>query len=111
MLLLALLPGQVAPVTVGWRMALAGVGFGMFLAPNARLIVSSTPWHRAASAGGLISTNRLTGQTLGATLVAALLALNVGSGRMPALIACGLTFVALLCSVARLRAEPAATRA
>jgi DHA2 family multidrug resistance protein-like MFS transporter len=111
MLLLALLPGQVTPVTVGWRMALAGVGFGLFLAPNARLIVSSTPWHRAASAGGLISTNRLTGQTLGATLVAALLALNVGSGRTPALIACGLSCVALLCSVARLRAAPAEARA
>jgi DHA2 family multidrug resistance protein-like MFS transporter len=78
--------------------------------PNARLIVSSTPWHRAASAGGLISTNRLTGQTLGATLLAALLTMNVGSGRIPAVIACGLTFIAMLCSVARLRASPLTAR-
>jgi DHA2 family multidrug resistance protein-like MFS transporter len=106
MLLLAFLPDQVTGVTVGWRMAVAGAGYGLFFAPNARLIVSSTPWHRAASAGGLISTNRLTGQTLGATLVAALLATNLGSGRMPALIACGLTLIALVCSVARLGATP-----
>jgi DHA2 family multidrug resistance protein-like MFS transporter len=110
MLLLALLPEQATPVAVSWRMALAGVGYGMFFAPNARLIVSSTPWHRAASAGGLISTNRLTGQTLGATLLAALLAMNVGSGRIPAVIACGLTFIAMLCSVARLRASPLEAR-
>ena len=109
MLLMALLPESATPVAVGWRMAVAGVGYGMFLAPNARLIVSSTPWHRAASAGGLISTNRLTGQTLGATLLAALLAMNVGSGRMPAVIGCGLTFMAMLCSVARLRLAPLAT--
>jgi DHA2 family multidrug resistance protein-like MFS transporter len=107
MLLLALLPEHATLVTVGWRMALAGVGFGLFLAPNARLIVSSTPWHRAASAGGLISTNRLTGQTLGATVAAALLAMNVGSDRTPAFIACALMLVALVCSVARLRADPA----
>jgi DHA2 family multidrug resistance protein-like MFS transporter len=106
MLLMALLPDQAAPLDVGWRMALAGVGFGLYLAPNARLIVSSTPWHRAASAGGLISTNRLTGQTLGATLAAALLAVGLGSGRAPAYIACGLMLVALACSVARLRAKP-----
>jgi DHA2 family multidrug resistance protein-like MFS transporter len=106
MLLMALLPQHSTLLTVGWRMALAGVGFGLFLAPNARLIVSSTPWHRAASAGGLISTNRLTGQTLGATLAAALLALGLGSGRMPAFIACGLMLVAFGCSVARLRTQP-----
>ncbi len=106
MLLMGLLPEHATLLDVGWRMALAGAGFGLFLAPNARLIVSSTPWHRAASAGGLISTNRLTGQTLGATLAAALLALGLGSGRAPAFIACGLMLVALVCSVARLREEP-----
>ena len=109
MLLMALLPEHAGALSVGWRMAIAGVGFGLFLAPNARLIVSSTPWHRAASAGGLISTNRLTGQTLGATLAAALLAMGLGSGRAPAFIACGLMLVALACSVARLRGEPAET--
>lgn len=83
-------------------MALCGGGFGLFLSPNARLIIGSAPRDRAASAGGLVSTTRMTGQTLGATLVAALLALNLGSGPAPALVAAGLAFAAGLCSLARL---------
>ena len=61
------------------------------------------PRERAASAGGLISTTRLCGQTLGATLVAALLAMGLGTSRGPALIAAALAVVAGLCSIARLR--------
>ena len=103
LLLLAFLPVHVSQADLVWRMALCGSGFGMFLAPNARLIVHSAPHARAASAGGLISTTRLTGQTLGATLLAALLTFGVGSNRVPALVAAGLALLAGLCSVARLR--------
>lgn len=102
LLLLAYLPEDARHLDIAWRMAMAGVGFGLFLAPNARLIVGSAPMERAASAGGLISTTRLTGQTLGATLIATLLHFNLGDGRMPAFIAAGLTVLAGLCSVARL---------
>lgn len=102
LLLLAYLPADADQIDIAWRMALSGAGFGLFLVPNARLIVSTAPIERAASAGGLISTTRLTGQTLGATLVATLLAANLGSGRMPALVAAGLTLVAGVCSIARL---------
>jgi DHA2 family multidrug resistance protein-like MFS transporter len=84
-------------------MALCGAGFGLFLSPNARLIVGSAPRERAASAGGLISTTRLMGQTMGATGVAALLALGLGTRPTPAVIAAGLTMVAGALSVARLR--------
>ena len=103
LLLLAYLPVHVTPFDLMWRMALSGLGFGLFLAPNARLIVHTAPRARAASAGGLLSTIRLTGQTLGATLLATLLSLGVGSTRVPALVAAGLAFGAGLCSVARLR--------
>ena len=102
LLLLAFLPDPVSSVSIAWRMALCGSGFGLFLAPNARLIVHSAPHARAASAGGLIATTRLTGQTLGATLIAALLSFGVGSNRVPALVAAGLAMIAGLCSVARL---------
>src|SRR5690606_9259185 len=88
---------------VAWRMGLSGAGFGLFLSPNQRLIVGSTPVERAAAAGGLISTTRMVGQTAGATLVAALLSLGLGSGHTPALVAAGLALVAGLCSAARLR--------
>ena len=87
---------------IAWRMALCGAGFGLFLSPNSRLVVGSAPLERAAAAGGLISTTRMVGQTLGATAVAALLAMNLGNGPAPALVAAGLALVAGLCSVARL---------
>lgn len=102
LLLLALLPVHPDYWDVAWRMALCGSGFGLFLSPNARLIVGSAPRRRAASAGGLISTVRLSGQTLGATGVAALLAFQLGEGPSPALIACGLAVVAGGLSLARL---------
>jgi DHA2 family multidrug resistance protein-like MFS transporter len=84
-------------------MALCGSGFGLFLPPNARLIVGSAPRHRAAAAGGLVSTVRLTGQTVGATVVALLLALGLGTGFVPPVVSACLAAVAGLCSIARLR--------
>jgi DHA2 family multidrug resistance protein-like MFS transporter len=103
MVLLAVMPDDLSQWAISWRMAMCGIGYGMFLAPNARLVVSAAPLARAASAGGLISTNRLVGQTLGATLIAALLALGYGSDGTPAVIAAILALLAGVCSVARLR--------
>jgi DHA2 family multidrug resistance protein-like MFS transporter len=102
LLFLAFLPVHPDFFDIAWRMSLCGAGFGLFLSPNARLIIGSVPRERAASAGGLISTTRMTGQTLGATLVAALLAIGLGGGAAPPLIAAGLALVAGLCSIARL---------
>ncbi|MDO7842619.1 MFS transporter [Sphingomonas immobilis] len=101
--LIAFMPADPSYFDIAWRMALCGSGFGLFLPPNARLIIGSAPQDRAAAAGGLVSTVRLVGQTTGATLVACLLAFGIGSGRTPALVAAGLAVVAGLCSVARLR--------
>ena len=103
LLLIAFMPAHPSYFDVAWRMALCGSGFGTFLPPNARLIVGSAPRERAAAAGGLVSTVRLAGQTTGATLVAALLAVGIGTGMAPPLVAAGLALVAGLCSVARLR--------
>ncbi|MEO5494220.1 MAG: MFS transporter [Sphingomonas sp.] len=103
LLLLAFLPAHPSYFDVAWRMALCGSGFGTFMPPNARLIIGSAPKARAAAAGGLVSTVRLVGQTTGATLVAMLLALGVGAGRVPPLVSVGLAVVAGLCSIARLR--------
>ncbi len=103
LLLLAFMPADPSWFDIAWRMSLCGAGFGTFLPPNARLIIGSAPRERAAAAGGLVSTVRLVGQTTGATLVAALLALDVGAGATPPLVAAGLALVAGLCSLARLR--------
>jgi DHA2 family multidrug resistance protein-like MFS transporter len=103
LILLSFLPPHPDYFDIAWRMALCGGGFGLFLSPNARLIVGSAPRDRAASAGGLVSTTRLVGQTMGATGVATTLALGFGTTPAPALLAAILTVLAGVCSVARLR--------
>ncbi|MDQ2878519.1 MAG: MFS transporter [Pseudomonadota bacterium] len=103
LLLIAFLPVHPTYFDIAWRMALCGSGFGTFLPPNARLVIGSAPRERAAAAGGLISTIRLTGQTTGATLVALLLAAGVGANNFPPLLAAGFALIAGLCSIARLR--------
>ena len=102
MLLLALLPEAATQLDIAWRGALCGTGYGLFFAPNAKLIISAAPIARAASAGGLLATNRLAGQALGAALVATLLAAGHGSDSSPALLGAVLTFLAGICSIARL---------
>ncbi len=72
--LLALLPSHAGAVDIGWRMALCGLGFGFFQAPNNRTMLSSAPLDRTGAAGGMLATARLTGQTIGATLTAILFA-------------------------------------
>ncbi|MFT4519871.1 MAG: DHA2 family multidrug resistance protein-like MFS transporter [Halioglobus sp.] len=84
-------------------MAVCGAGYGLFLSPNAKLVVSAAPIALAASAGGLISTNRLAGQALGAALISALLAAGHSSDSSPAAIGAVLTFLAGICSIARLQ--------
>lgn len=101
--MLATMPADPSYFDIAWRMALCGSGFGLYLPPNARLVVGSAPRHRAAAAGGLVSTVRLTGQTIGATLAAALLAAGIGEGAVPPLVAAALALVAGICSIARLR--------
>ena len=50
---------------IAWRMALCGIGFGLFQSPNNRTIMSSAPRHRSGAAGGMLATARLLGQTAG----------------------------------------------
>ena len=70
--LLALLPAHPSILDITWRMALGGLGFGLFQQPNNRAMLTSGPRERAGSAGGMLATARLMGQTVGATLVALL---------------------------------------
>jgi len=91
----------IAPLMVG------GVGSGLFLAPNSHLILSSAPPSRSASAGAMISTTRLVGSALGATLLTMLLARNLGQGPAPALTGGICALVAALCSFANLAFQTA----
>lgn len=68
--LLAALPEHPGNADIAWRMALCGLGFGLFQSPNNHTIVTSPPAHRSGAASGMLGTARLTGQTLGAVVLA-----------------------------------------
>ncbi len=74
-LLLLILPSESAHIwDIAWRMAVCGIGFGLFQTPNNIVMVLATPVHRTGGAGGMQSTARLVGQTTGATLVTVIFA-------------------------------------
>ena len=67
--------GNPSEWNIAWRMAICGIGFGMFQTPNNIVMVMATPVNRSGGAGGMQSTARLVGQTLGATIVSTVFAL------------------------------------
>jgi DHA2 family multidrug resistance protein-like MFS transporter len=103
LLLLAFMPENPGEIAIAWRLSLTALGFGLFFAPNSRLLIGQAPRDRAAAAGGLLSTSRLLGQTLAAVTVGILLAGGAGLGPTPLFVACALAAVAALCSLARFR--------
>jgi MFS transporter, DHA2 family, multidrug resistance protein len=107
LVLLALLsPGGGAAGFV-WRMALCGLGFGFFQAPNNRAIITAAPRERSGAAGGMLSAARLLGQSLGAAAVAILFRGYAESGSHVALWAAALlAFGGALVSTLRLTGGP-----
>ena len=83
--LLALMPGHPGALDIAWRMAICGVGFGLFQSPNNRAIITSAPPQRSGGASGMLGTARLVGQTVGAALVALLFGRAQAHGSIAAL--------------------------
>lgn len=100
---IAFLPDAPSHIDVIWPILLCGVGFGMYYSPTTRQVIAAAPVHRTAAAGALTTTIRGSGQTLGATAVAALLASGFGTGPAAGLTAAGLAAIAGLCSFLVLR--------
>ena len=101
---LALMPASADSLEIGWRMALCGVGFGLFQAPNNRMMLTCAPRERAGAAGGMLATARLTGQTIGAVLTATFLHLFGAAGAVVSLsVAAAFAIVAAGFSLMRLR--------
>lgn len=112
LLLLATLGSHPQPLDIAWRMALCGAGFGIFQSPNNRTMLAAAPRERSGGASGMLGTARLTGQTLGAALVALIFGVMPRQGPTVALyVASGFSAVAAVVSMLR-RAQPgvAATR-
>ncbi len=100
--LLALLPSHPSALDIGWRMAICGLGFGLFQSPNNRAMIAAAPRERSGGASGMLGTARLFGQTTGAALVALMFGLFGGGETVPALSAAAL-FAALAAGVSLLR--------
>jgi DHA2 family multidrug resistance protein-like MFS transporter len=105
---LASLPAAPGAIDIGWRMAMCGVGFGLFQSPNNRMMLTSAPRDRAGAAGGMLGTARLTGQTLGAVGTAIFLHLLGDRGEVAGLwTAAGCAALAAGLSLSRGAAKPA----
>ena len=104
LLALGHLPDSPAIWEIGWRMALCGVGFGLFQTPNNRALVLAAPASRAGATSGMMSTARLFGQAIGAALVALLLRLLPEAGAISAIVAAaGFAACGAILSLLRLR--------
>ncbi len=65
---------------MGWRMAVCGIGIGLFQTPNNVTITTSAPINRSGGASGMLGTARVLGQTLGTALVAVFLHIMTAPG-------------------------------
>ena len=97
-----------------WRMLICGIGFGFFQSPNNRALIASAPRERSGAGSGMLSTARLTGQTIGGLIVALMLALTGGGvegvargATLSLMIGAGFAGVAMAVSFLRLRGTQA----
>jgi DHA2 family multidrug resistance protein-like MFS transporter len=70
--LLATLGNDTELWNLAWRMAVCGIGIGLFQTPNNVTITTSAPIQRSGGASGMLGTARVLGQTLGTAIVAIL---------------------------------------
>jgi DHA2 family multidrug resistance protein-like MFS transporter len=109
MICLSFVQPSTSTSTIVLWMAVSGFGFGFFQSPNLRAFATAAPAHRTGSAGGIVALARLTGQSMGAALVATCfvvatdiapwLALKIGAGF--ALVGCLASFARLVPRVDR----------
>ncbi len=63
--LMAHLPASAKPLDVAWRLALFGIGTGLFQSPNNSAVMGSAPKPRLGTASGVLATMRNVGMVLG----------------------------------------------
>jgi DHA2 family multidrug resistance protein-like MFS transporter len=100
---LGLMPMQTTSFEIAGLMAICGLGFGFFQAPNNRTMLLSAPLHRSGAAGGMLATARLTGQTIGATIAAIAFRFAAHAETFALLAAAAFALAGALASLSRLR--------
>ncbi len=101
---LALLGRDAGSLDIVWRMAVCGLGFGLFQSPNNRAMIGATPPERSGGASGAQATTRLLGQTTGTAVVALLFSMDeTGGARFALYVAVGMATLGAVISLSRLR--------
>src|SRR5256885_5302561 len=66
--LLSQLNAQSAPWDIIWRLAVTGIGQGLFMSPNTRTIMGAAPRTAQGEASGVLATGRVVGQSMSVAL-------------------------------------------
>jgi len=105
LLLTLSVPADAPFASVLWRMLVCGAGFGFFQSPNNRSLIAAAPRSRSGVASGVLSTARLTGQTLGGVAVAVIFGLLAGDihAEVTTALTAAATFSGLACVISFLR--------
>jgi MFS family permease len=83
--LLAQLDASSSTLDIAWRLALAGIGQGLFQAPNTRAVMDAAPVTEQGAASGILATARIAGQALSVAVSGAVF-LGLGGSAGAALI-------------------------
>jgi DHA2 family multidrug resistance protein-like MFS transporter len=103
----AMLGSDASLWSVIWRLALCGIGFGFFQAPNMKAVMTSAPVARSGSASGIVSVARLVGQSLGAASAALCFLISGAGGATLALwLGAGFGLLGCIMSATRLAVAP-----
>jgi EmrB/QacA subfamily drug resistance transporter len=77
LLTLTQLPATFAVSDLLWRLALIGIGQGLFMSPNASAVLGSVPQRRVGTASGTLAQGRTNGQALGIAISGAIVAVRL----------------------------------
>lgn len=91
LLLMVFLPTAPEKWDVAWRLALCGIGFGLFQTPNNTAMMTAGPLGRSGAASGMNAAARYIGWSLGSALVSLIFGLGGDHGAVSCLVA-GMAF-------------------
>lgn len=77
LLSLVTLPAGFSPLDLVWRLAIVGLGQGLFMSPNSSAVLGSVPRPRLGTASGTLAQMRIDGQALGIAISGAVVAARI----------------------------------
>jgi MFS transporter, DHA2 family, multidrug resistance protein len=86
LLLMVFLPTTPAKCDVVWRLALCGIGFGLFQTPNNTAMMTAGPLGRSGAASGMNAAARYVGWSVGSALASLIFGLGGGHGAVICLV-------------------------